>query len=807
MQPYEKNFHFIGIGGIGMSALARILIEKKCCVSGSDLKRGKMIEALEEMGAKVRCPQSEDNICTGDVVIYSSAVKPDNVEYVAAQKKGCELWHRSDLLAYLSRGARTFAITGTHGKTSATAMMVHLFQVVGLDPSFAIGGEFKGVNGYSGPGEHFILEADESDGSLLKYTPQGILLTSLDWDHVDHYATHAELLKTMQAFVDKLLPSETLIYCGDDPYSSQLNLSGFSYGFSEGVDGRIFNFKQEGWETSFDLSFKGKIYSNVRVLNPGRHQALNAAGVFLFALSQGIDEEKIREALSTFPGVKRRTEVKYASETLLVLDDYAHHPQEVETTLKGIKEAVKERRLIALFQPHRFSRTHTFLDEFAKAFEPADEVWITDIYSAGEENFLGIHAQDLVQKIKEKSSVPVHYVSQDQWESKAKSALRPFDVLVTMGAGSITQFHIEFPFPFEPKPWKIALFFGGESTEHEISLVTARFLKEALEGLGCALVLIPVGKRGGWLTDARAAYQYLMGESSSSHFKSPLEVGTLSILAEVDLAFPCFHGPKGEDGTFHAFLDVLGIPCIGTSVLSGAVCMHKETAKRLALSAGVSTPKWLSFYARSWKTEQNTCLERIEKTLSYPLFVKPMRLGSSIGISKVTDKTVLKEAMDAAFKVECEVLVEEGIQGAREVEFPILGNQGGFGIRVPIPGEKLSGGEFVDYQKKYTPGSMTSTEYPEFTEEELQSGQEAARTLYSVFKCQGFTRIDFLLDKKGTWWFFDANPIPGMNPLSLFPKVWKREGLSQSELGKQFLLLGLEKAREEQRYLLAPLLQ
>jgi UDP-N-acetylmuramate--alanine ligase len=802
---HTKNYHFIGIGGIGMSALARILLEKKMSVSGSDLKRSSLVERLEEMGARIWITQSEENIVDQDVIVYSSAVKESNPEYLAAKKMGCQLIHRSQLLAYLAREQKGLAICGTHGKTTTTALLTHIFQTAAKDPSFMIGGEFQGVNGYTGSGEHFIFEADESDGTFLEYEPRGVLLTSLELDHVDFYHSEEVLKERFCTFLNKLSPSSPFFYYGEDSLMKEVvGEKGVSYGFSTSCEARLSSFQQTSWHITFDLEYNGKLYEKIEVSGPGKHLALNAAGAFLLALSEGLEERFIRLALKSFKGVKRRVEKK-REDTVLYLDDYAHHPKEVSVTLDGIKKAVKDRRVVVLFQPHRFSRTKTFLDEFATSFEKADLVLITDIYSAGEENATQIHSKDLVRAIEEKSTAVVHYIPETHLKEKVLSILRPHDVFVTMGAGSVTSFHEQIPSDFRPLPWRVALFFGGQSTEHHISIITARFLKSALESSGAQVSLVPISLKGEWMIDQEASQDYLNEEGYPGFFHSPLSSGVLSFLEQIDLCMPCFHGPRGEDGTFHALFELLGKGCIGTTPLSGGICMHKETAKRMALAVGVSTPPWIGLKKFEWESERSTFVEKISNELKYPVFVKPMRLGSSIGVSKVSSNEQLEKAIDLAFCLEYEVLVEQGVVGGREVEFPIIGNSALGEVEVPCPGEKLSGGEFVDYEKKYQAGKMSSTIEPSFTKEELKSGREAARKLYLAFQCHGFTRIDFMLDKNGQWWFFDANPIPGMNPLSISPKVWKREGYSLEQLGKKFIQLALEKMRADQRYLLRPL--
>jgi UDP-N-acetylmuramate--alanine ligase len=438
----SERFHFIGIGGIGMSGLARILLEQNIDVSGSDIAASPITEAL---GAKMAIGHNSSNVSPSMTVVYSSGIPRDNPEYQAAVNLKCVMLHRSDLLFRLMQGYKTLAITGTHGKTTTSSLLSWVLSDCGLDPSFAVGGmisQFQS-NGRHGKGEHFVAEADESDGSFLRYTPYGAIVTNIGLDHMNHYLSEEALTDAFKKFMSQVENTRLLFWCGDDERLRKLASPGVAYGFGEGCALRASRFRQGGWASSFDLSFEGKQYSSVETALIGRHNVLNALAVFGLALRLGIDEGEIRRAIKSFGGVRRRCELKGETHGVVFYDDYAHHPTEIRAVLGALRQAMPERRLVAVFQPHRYSRTKDCLGAYGNIFDAADVLLITDIYAAGEAPLPGITAETVLAEVRQHSAISSFYFSRRALaEELAKRAL-PRDVVVTLGAGDITKAGME----------------------------------------------------------------------------------------------------------------------------------------------------------------------------------------------------------------------------------------------------------------------------------------------------------------------------------------------------------------------------
>lgn len=434
------HYHFIGIGGIGMSALALILVARGAKVSGSDRSNGYLLDSLRKEGIEVFVGHSADNLQGSPTVIFSSAVAQDNPEYQKAQALQLPLWHRADLLAKLMEGSCPLLVAGTHGKTTTSSILAHTLIDAGLDPSYAIGGiaASLGTNGHKGEGTYFVAEADESDGSFLKFFPFGAIITNIDNDHYDYWKSEQELLLGFKKFAEKVASLSHFFWCADDERLVSLKLKGESYGFSSSSSLYINNYRQEGWKIIFDITFDGKFYSEIEIPLIGGHNVLNASAVFGLAVRLHIPEEKIRQAFSHFRGVGRRMEKKGEARSITVYDDYGHHPTEIFATLRALKATQMQGRLVIAFQPHRYTRTRDCMDQFANALSHADAVILTDIYGAGEKPLPGVSSQALAENMKSHSSAFVHYTPREELVSYLTSFLQPKDVLVTMGAGDIT---------------------------------------------------------------------------------------------------------------------------------------------------------------------------------------------------------------------------------------------------------------------------------------------------------------------------------------------------------------------------------
>jgi UDP-N-acetylmuramate--alanine ligase len=434
-----QKYHFVGIGGIGMSGLAHVLLERGVSVSGTDIAINERIEKLQKKGASIAIGHAAKHVPKDTTLVFSTDIPSNNPELQFARTLQLPLLHRSDLLHILMVGYKPLLVTGTHGKTTSSSLLASVLAKMDFQPAYALGGVLadSGLNASHAPEGYFVAEADESDGTFIKYDPYGAIITNIDNDHMNFYKTHDALCAAFTCFSEKVLSKEHLFYCADDPGLRASGIVGTGYGFTPKSACQGSNFSQNGWNIRFDVKYEGKTYHRIEVPLSGFHNALNALAVFGLSLKLGVAENAIRESLLAFKGVKRRLERIGEVNQILVLDDYGHHPTEIETTLKGIKNAMPDRRLIVLFQPHRFTRTRDCLQQFGTCFRAADELFITDIYAANETALTGIDASAIVQQVKIQSSVSVRYVPKADLAINVLQLARSRDVIVTLGAGDI----------------------------------------------------------------------------------------------------------------------------------------------------------------------------------------------------------------------------------------------------------------------------------------------------------------------------------------------------------------------------------
>jgi UDP-N-acetylmuramate--alanine ligase len=447
--PVElERVHLVGIGGAGMSGIARILLARGRRVSGSDAKNSVAVDALRMQGATIAVPQAAGNLDLLDggptAVVVSTAIKETNPELAEARRRGLTVLHRSAALAELMAGHRVACVAGTHGKTSTTSMLTVALQHCRLDPSFAIGGDLNesGSNAHHGAGELFVAEADESDGSFLAFSPWVAVVTNVEADHLDHHGTVEAYVSVFDQFVKRIEPGGLLVACADDPGSAALadraEATGIRvrrYGRSA-ADARLIDHEPRETGGSAQISLAGKeIQLNVAV--PGEHMALNAFGALLAGLELGAPLDGLLDGIAAFGGVRRRFEFKGRAGGVRVYDDYAHHPSEVATQLRAVRPLVGG-RLIVIFQPHLYSRTRLFVREFAEALALADEVVVLDVFGAREEPEPGVSGALIA------GAVPlprerVHYEpSFDKIPALICDLARDGDLVLTMGAGDVT---------------------------------------------------------------------------------------------------------------------------------------------------------------------------------------------------------------------------------------------------------------------------------------------------------------------------------------------------------------------------------
>jgi UDP-N-acetylmuramate--alanine ligase len=444
--------HFVGIGGAGMSAIARILLARSVTVSGSDARDSPVLGQLARLGATVHAGHNAEWAGSADTVVVSTAIRDDNPEVLAARAAGARIIHRSQALAAAMEGKSVVAVAGTHGKTTTTAMVTVMLHHSGLDPSFAVGGDVAGlsVNAAHGSGEWFVAEADESDGSFLNYQPSMAVVTNMEPDHLDHYGSAEAVYAAFDDFVDRLLPDGTLIACADDPGAAGLaerlrTRSGnagpqiLTYGFSRTANVRIISSGSQDRSSMAVLEFDDggtARRKELRLSVPGRHNILNAAAAFTAGLQAGLGPDAAAAGLAAFSGAARRFEFKGEAGGVRVFDDYAHHPTEVMAALTAARTVAGSGKVHVLFQPHLFSRTKEFSEGFAGALATADSVAVLDIYPAREDPIEGVTTRLITDRLGGETYQP----DPERALATVAAAARPGDIVVTVGAGDVTAY-------------------------------------------------------------------------------------------------------------------------------------------------------------------------------------------------------------------------------------------------------------------------------------------------------------------------------------------------------------------------------
>ncbi|RFS85305.1 UDP-N-acetylmuramate--L-alanine ligase [Actinomadura spongiicola] len=439
--------HFIAIGGAGMSGIARIMLRRGLTVSGSDARDSELLAQLGDLGAKVFVGHDAAHVGDADTVVVSTAIRDANPELVAARERGLRVLHRSAALASLMAGRRAVAVAGTHGKTTTTSMLTVALQHADADPSYCIGGQLvtTGLGADEGTGDVFVAEADESDGSFLMYTPHVAVVTNVEADHLDNYGGFDRVKENFAKFVDRVEPGGTLVACADDPVAMELagrararGLTVRTYGEGEGADLRVTGFTPRGLGSRFEIEGSGEITLGV----PGRHNAINAAAVVAVTRALGVDDAPVRAGLAAFGGAMRRLERKGEAGGVEVFDSYAHHPTELTADLEATRDYLGEKggdgRIVAVFQPHLYSRTRFFAAEFGAALGLADTAVVLDVYGAREDPEPGVTGA-LVADAVPAGTRSVYVPVRDEAPGVAASHARPGDVVITLGAGDVTE--------------------------------------------------------------------------------------------------------------------------------------------------------------------------------------------------------------------------------------------------------------------------------------------------------------------------------------------------------------------------------
>ncbi|WP_317981260.1 UDP-N-acetylmuramate--L-alanine ligase [Paenibacillus glycanilyticus] len=443
-----EHVHFIGIGGYGMSAIARVMLEMGYKITGSDVARQELTEKLAAKGAQIYIGHEAEHVKGADLVVYSTALSKDNVERVAAEELNIPVLHRAQMLARLMNAGKGVAVAGAHGKTTTSSMIALVMEKCDADPTYIIGGEIVnvGTNAKAGKGEYVVAEADESDGSFLQYHPSIAIVTNIEPDHLENYDGDFGKLKAAYVkFLSQVKTDGKAIVCADDETITELlpkldadtTSKLITYGIDGDAEYKAENISLGDRKVSFEMTHRGSTLGTIELSVPGRHNVYNALATVITCLEAGLSFDKVAEAIHEFIGAKRRFQVLGEVNDILVIDDYAHHPTEIQATISAAKATGK--RIIAVFQPQRYTRTFFLLEQFSRAFPEADEVIITDIYSpAGEQQIEGVHSRKLVEMIKTNSNANTSYIpTKEEVLERLTAKVAPGDLVITMGAGDI----------------------------------------------------------------------------------------------------------------------------------------------------------------------------------------------------------------------------------------------------------------------------------------------------------------------------------------------------------------------------------
>ncbi|MBS0359348.1 MAG: UDP-N-acetylmuramate--L-alanine ligase [Proteobacteria bacterium] len=450
MRERIRRIHFVGIGGAGMSGIAEVLLTEGYQVTGSDLNDTAVTQHLKKLGAEIKIGHKAEHVENADVVVLSTAIQTNNPEVIAAKNLHIPIVPRAAMLAELMRFRYGIAVAGTHGKTTTTSLVTSILAEGNLDPTFVIGGKLNsaGCNARLGSGQYLVAEADESDASFLHLLPMVSIITNIDADHMETYGGDLSCLhQTFVKFIHNLPFYGLAVVCLDDPVIRkilpEISRPVMTYGFSEDADVKIMNYRQDGIKTYFEVQHpRLKKPLSITLNLAGRHNALNSLAAIIVGLELNVSEAAITKALSQFAGVGRRFqmygEYKISEGSFLVVDDYGHHPREISSTVQAVREAWPDKRLVLVFQPHRYSRTQSLFEDFSEVLSETDLLMLLEIYPAGEEPIAGIDSRALCRSIRQRGKVePIYISDHKEFASTLLNVIKPGDIVLTQGAGSI----------------------------------------------------------------------------------------------------------------------------------------------------------------------------------------------------------------------------------------------------------------------------------------------------------------------------------------------------------------------------------
>ena len=763
-----QNIHFVGIGGAGMSPLAKILLLLGYNVSGSDQGTSPIIEELVRFGARVWTDgQRAENVRGADAIVVSTAIPYDNPEVIAAWDLRIPKLHRSDINAALVNEYDGIAVAGSHGKTTTTSMIGVTLDRVGVSPTIIVGGEVPdlGTNAKLGTSRYLVSEADESDGSFLKLRPHVAVVTNVEDDHMDHYGTMEKIIDAFRTFIEQVDEDGTAILCFENEILRKLAAETkrrvISYAIDQEADYRAADIETHGSIISFTVFERGAELGRISLNIPGRHNVLNALACIAVARLADVSFAQIQDALAGFHGAKRRFQTKGKERGIWVVDDYAHHPTEIAVTLTAAR-ATNPKRLICVFQPHRYSRTNLLRTEFGACFAAADLLLLTDVYAAGEAPIPGVSGETLMEEVaKQTGQDAVYLPERADLERYLAQHVRAGDLVITMGAGNIMEVGETLVEQLKngtagtgERP--IVVVMGGPSTEAEVSRRSGTAILEALRSKD---------------------YPAVGMELVPTTFAEEIQKLNPAIV------FNALHGKYGEDGILQGTLDMLGIPYTGSGVRAAALTMDKLSAKRIFRAEGIRTPRFLCI--RAGEHDANIA-ERIRTEFGLPVVVKAPEQGSSIGVYIVTRAEDLQSAIDEAFSYGSEVLIEEFIRG-RELTVVVWGTPTD-AEALPVIEITTTSGRY-DYTSKYTPGASAHIVPAELSAECTAAVQDLAVRAFCACGCTGVARLDVMLGEEGEPYAIEVNAVPGMTATSLVPDAARAVGIEFPELCEKILAM------------------
>ncbi len=754
-----------------MGNLALLMLAKGYAVSGSDEKEGELTRQLRSKGAKIFIGHNLKNIDGVDCVIYSSAISTSNPEMFEAVRLHMPILKRAELLAQFVNKEVGITVGGAHGKTTTSSMASLLLINAGLKPTTAVGGVVsQGYNANLGIGRHIVAEVDESDGSFLYFSPHFSIITNIDREHLDYYKTMDNVLAAYAKFVERTVPGGVVIACGDNQLLRHIveksSRRSVLYGFADNNEWIATNIHCDANGCSYDCYHNGLFYGHFSLAVPGKHNILNSLAVIVLGHELKIGIPVIAETLGTFQGVKRRFERKGEVGGVLVVDDYGHHPTEIAATLQAAR-TLGRKRLIVIFQPHRYSRTQLLMSAFSECFSLADQLILTDIYAASEKPIEGVSSEVLLEQIRMHRSGDLVHLKKEEIISYLMGMVQSGDLVLTLGAGDITHLSdllvrsMEDRLGFDHIPLArdrakdeirglgmIGVVMGGCSSEREVSLRSGAAVLKALIEAGCQVKSFDLT-----VEDRDVVKDWFKAE-------------------KIEMAFIALHGRFGEDGGLQVILDELDIPYQGCGPAASYAAFNKAVAQKHFDDMGVQTPKTVTI-----KGAAALSMAEILKGIgTFPMIVKPACEGSSIGISLVKDEEGLREAVVKAELFGREIIIQEYIRG-RELTVGIIGN-------CPLPIVEIISADalFFDFDAKY---KTQTTEYsvPAKLDDAVRNRVQAeAFKAYRALHCEGFGRVDVLLDANNIPYILEINTIPGFTATSLLPKAAKVAGLNFQQL-------------------------